>query len=1273
MLLRRIFPLALLLTATTAAAVPARAQLITGGESLLEKLNPFKTFDPSQPVDVLDLCKQLDCVSEKLRNDGLIVVKQPDVFGQARLTRFRRDVESEMNKDLANFHLVLAARIGRLDAATTTQTTSLAAALSAPGTTHLAVPTAGTGAVSAAGAGTPAGSSTPAIPPTMTPSFGAGSTFDWSKTAFGNLTLDRNVAGGSAGTLSLGVDPTVYLDEKKRFLEHLNELRRLNLGPDQNDSSGYGLFLVRMPVSITPGEWTYQGHGAELAVTIEHEFPSNFLQTTYRDLVINDVVDKLGPVVFELIRSGNLEKLQSVFEKSEKKQPVAAGAVPGVAALPDATDDDDDDDEDEDDDIAAKIHELEQRVGRSTRSDIPKDASKESYYNYVMNNWPYEFRDNFELFNQLITSPDFRDNLTLNPPSTRTPKDHYPIAPREMLNFFLYKNVYRLAKDAKGALLTKTPRETDVRSYLRHSLNVAYDAMARITKRQTEPPAVAPLNNTDLMDKILEAVQERRFGHPWITDPSDPKKKIYYISELERLYYKLVYELGRTRDHLDGDDGTIHEPIASLCWAIAVDAALLDHAMSETIRRVFEGQGIACDVPSELHLYRQDEWLDDPTKAMFNDFVKYRWPVITFSLDPVTDQQNVADSFNLKRDLQLALSYAFATGQINFSQLNTFRRQIEQSSDTIALNRTVTGFAHGNDTFGFRFTPRFQNPPNQRTNLGVIASQLISGGPGPDYQTKKSKLEPGLREITAVVLLPTFLPTIRMQTSTNWFKLTDPEHLKFHTKRMLEQGRKVQELRQAVLHTCSTQQYREADLRVLQTKLAQLDKMLPAQSTVVKIPYDNTPNGFELLLSEGANALVPELVGYDGADYALQGKVNDIYIYGKYISVLDTKVIVGGAYVDTTANPNAVEILSREVVHVQIPATANPTVTDGDGKTYFEVYLATPNGISNRVLVPCLPAPEAPQVAFNLNSQTQGLNIFYQWFPGPDGKPTLIATDDPGTGSTKTINITWDSPTSMAPETLQATFTGMANGQPISFSLPANSGNKDDYTIDSRLITVCVLDRLKTIITSPTLLTASVPMTIQVAPWLPPAAMGYRVIGKPKTLKTQLTIKLVPNITNQNKLPGVAVPPTAARPAAAVNAQTFHASGNNPRLSGSSGDRDPSVLRTAQSPTPPENTGPPLTLPPNLSTLPNPLGALPPLPAAPTVPAIPSLPTAPAGAVSAVTNQVMQAANVPSPTILVNPSPVVLVAPPTSPPTKSHPLFRMFHKKKGAAAVPPPR
>ena len=142
---------------------------------------------------------------------------------------------------------------------------------------------------------------------------------------FGNLGLATNnfgpvTSGTASAALGLGVEPTVYLDEKKRFLDHLNEIRRINIGPDQNDSSGYGLYLVRLPVSITPGECTLQGHGAELSVSVEHEFTPDFLPSAFRNLVINDVVDQLGPLIYELIRSGYYDKFLKPRQEARAKR-----------------------------------------------------------------------------------------------------------------------------------------------------------------------------------------------------------------------------------------------------------------------------------------------------------------------------------------------------------------------------------------------------------------------------------------------------------------------------------------------------------------------------------------------------------------------------------------------------------------------------------------------------------------------------------------------------------------------------------------------------------------------------------------------------------------------------------------------------------------------------------------------------------------------------------------------------------------------------------------
>src|SRR5262249_41509257 len=96
------------------------------------------------PTTVSELSNEIDRVGESIRDDGIVVIKQPDVYSQARLTRHRKEFYNEMLLELGKFALVLSARIGRIDSATTTQTTSLAAALSPPGTTHVEVPTAPT-------------------------------------------------------------------------------------------------------------------------------------------------------------------------------------------------------------------------------------------------------------------------------------------------------------------------------------------------------------------------------------------------------------------------------------------------------------------------------------------------------------------------------------------------------------------------------------------------------------------------------------------------------------------------------------------------------------------------------------------------------------------------------------------------------------------------------------------------------------------------------------------------------------------------------------------------------------------------------------------------------------------------------------------------------------------------------------------------------------------------------------------------------------------------
>jgi hypothetical protein len=1269
------------------------------------------------PLRITEIGRWIDKVGEKIRNDGIVAVKQPDIFSQARLTKYRKDFETEMSKELDQFHFVLSARIARMDAATTTSTTQLGAALS-PGTAI----------------------STPALP--ALPQTPAAANLDLSKTPFSGLQVGQ-------GTGNIGLEPTVYLDEKKRFLDHLNEIRRLSAGPDQSDSAGYGLYLMRLPVSITPGECTYHGHGADMSVTVEHEFGKAFLPSTIRNLVVNDLVAQLGPVIYEILRNGTLDKIEKLesqlsdlntdLEKrkadrtkmikqlvdellakvgkrieanaaqritaelhsrdrtSNSPQPPryaskdfdfskdiqflevaeqfarfitrSPGQCQSLALAPD-------DPEvlsvvanrlealstalkalkasnhdagfaflvgpaiEELDALASKVRGGDAAAYRDGKvyGDILLDVAllipnvyfqtKEGKLQYCPSVvrtfysglYDSALPDDVSLLDKATGATADQQKNTTQPlatgtvqlttlkaqavaqrqsildlvsrsqPSTRNPKQSYPISPREVPDFFLRDNLILIARDANRAMLTKTPRSTEVRNYLRQNLYIAFDAMSKPVDATSQPPILDQV----LMDQILQAVLGRQFG----------EGKNEKNSPLWSLYNILLMNLERSHANLS------HRAIGALCWAVAVDTVLLDLALREDVHKVLSDKGLNCPDVNGLRFYIP---ITEEIHTIFHEYVRQKWPILTFALDPFVDQQNLADSSNLKRDLQLAVAFAFSTGQINFNQANSFRRQIEQQSDTIALNRTIVAYAHGDNMFGFRFSPRFQNPPMERTNFGVIAHQLISGGPGPDYGTKKSKLEPGIRELTAVLLVPEFLQNVRMETAGNWFKLTDPEHLVIPTPRMLEQSRKVQELKQAVGQACNAQNYRPGDLRNLDAKINNLDAMLPMQTRVVSLPFENQATGFELF-SEGESAMVPELAGFEGVDTVSNGAPVSLLLFGRYFSIHETRVIVSGLALTpsgstTLANTSqsttqsstsgTFDIVSREVLQVNIPASGLPTVTV-DNQQYLEVRVASPAGISNAVLIPVksadASAAAAPAIAYDLNSDSKELDVFYQWL-----NSNLIATQDPGSSP---LHITWSSPTGMAPKTLQATFSGTVGTLPLApFTLPANSGTKDDYSVDSQQIVLNLFQILQNgIVSAGAQLPASLTLNITVQPYIPLDSMGYRVKTKPMSLATPLTVKFVLNGTGVNAMQGVKLNPPPAPPKKAAHVSP--SAMDDGESAASLAVRDPSLIRTAQGQGGSVVPGP---LPGPFSSLLS--GGTPPVPPPPTLPTIPTLPS----------------------------------------------------------------
>ncbi len=1110
-------------------------------------LNPFRPRGPSPepPLTTAQLGSRIDVIAEGIKDDGTIVIKHPDVYSNAKNTKYRKDFEKQMSTELSNFKFIVSARTSRLDAASLQNSTSLGAALSSKATAPQAVD--------------PAQNLSEYTPPNLPSAAGAQS--------------GATLAGATAGT-GIGLEPNVFLDEEKAFIDHLNDLRRMNMGTDAEESAGYALYLMRLPISITPGRKTRAGFGAEISFTAKHQFPPDFLRSSFRNFVINDLVDQLGILVYDSIRlrrsfferlkaeyapdyfqdgadpDGELARLiadlsaqvpklteqakqtQSSVEESATnlerrgkqadeqrsvvefyegiyKQYLSArqdrlgarsrdltsmqllnAAVPGprfvdffgVGATRDKLINDartlfvnylTGDDLVKlrmDPKRRAEVFRIrcelvnanaEEFIPAGVSAFSPQRARIDEHLKRVralgldrkdlLGPVPQGYRDLVTLlFNDALAACDaqspesgaqkcaewVQNTLTTlsnavaervraeavgaqqelasassklaeaksalrgaegelkqitselaknvstlkslasfsavsSSPSSRSSKRNFPVAFSQMPTVLLPENAQKLIEAADKASITQTPRLTDIRNYLRHELAIAYDSI--VAARGARVPLFEPA----LLDRIAQDVQ----AQPAI-DLRDVSK------DLRRVFIDLLrsYGLENRREIPDG----LFPPLA---WAIALDAALLDAYLREDVARVFEANERLCPPVAGLRFYNADAITED----IFEEYVRLRWPIVSFTLDPEVDQQNIDEASLVDRDLQLALAFSFATGQINFNNLTKFRRKLEESTELIRLNRTVTSFAHANDVFGFRFFPRYQNPAAPTSNFAVIANQLVRGGEPANYRLNHSLLEGGQREQTILLIAPSFMPSIRLDTASNWFRLAHPDDEKITTPRMLEESRRVLELRALLNELCNTHQYRPQDLRVLQSKVEALEKSLPMQSKVVPLPYENTIAGFEIF-TEGTSGLAPELYGFEGVDKVDPAKPADIFVFGKNISIHETNVIVGGRNLDNRSSvPDAngrpidnkerqVNILSREVVALALPAGLHVT-TLNDKKPYVEIYIATPNGISNRLYLPAVEAvkqakPKEPTLGYTLSKSQFSVGVTLAGRPG---------------------------------------------------------------------------------------------------------------------------------------------------------------------------------------------------------------------------------------------------------------------------------------------------
>jgi len=963
---------------------------------------------PATQVDcsVEQLAGEIDWLEKYIQRYGSIVAKHPDVWGQSRLTRHRVEYEKILAAQKDGFRELNNASLRRSDQSFL----GMALALQAAATPGANIPSsdATSSVMNLISTGT---NPKEAIPFTRTAPFAA------TKDSFASFGLDDN---------NIGLEPTIHLDHLDRYVKHLQELRRINEGDDNGDSPGYALNLVRIPVSVLPGQFTQHGHGAEITVTADLQLGDDLLPTTFRNLVINDLVDTLAPSL--TFAANDPETRASAWAEVNRRaiQRTIEQAQAVVHTL-----------QEQYDKLVKEAAEAEavqnllaQKVIDALPESVPKLRKDKMKKPFMTPQSGISMARNQSLDQQALGARNAIKSLFVDDSAEATTADDSQ--PRRATRALEHVSsalaaiddgnkltveelgaafddvsqrepaLFSIAKKAKAKEDSRDATEVDLNikkselaaasrrlgdaaknlRALRAKLSSASPASIPATKSRRSRLPIPPSQFIDvggvqqvslLVTRTYEALNSHPANRPCI-DYNDVRGLL--SEELQAAYDLLaqpsfrqvwcdlaswnIPELVRTRqinrleavrcaflgqlgfeDALPappGTDGADAGPpccdddgpccnrtechricrtvTGTLAWMVLVESALLNERLIEDMQTAASSQGRAT-APGGA--WSGPFYGPDPSpeaRRSFNDYVRLRWPIRVFALDPVAQEQNIEDTYSKQREMQIALAVAANGGRLNSQAAMRYARRLETDMATIALNKTAVAFSHGSDTFGWRFYPRFQSPPT-RNNIAAFADTLI-GSNSQKRDLADRRLEPGIRECTAIIVMPSFVPYVTFDVRTNWFSLNHPQQTDQNMRRTLELSRSVKAMQNSAAHCAQCAGlYRDGEVARLLRRVEQLDRELPLQSMLTQIPYENTSGGFELF-NTGVTDLAPELVGWYGAPGIDPDGATTLFLVGKGFSVLDTRVVAGGRLATD------VELMSRQVVKVVIPPGVKP-------------------------------------------------------------------------------------------------------------------------------------------------------------------------------------------------------------------------------------------------------------------------------------------------------------------------------------------------------------
>lgn len=1001
------------------------------------------------------LASDLDHLEKHIDWYGSVVAKVPDVWGQARLTQYREEFEKEMAAEQTTFKTTLSGSLSRSDQAYFAHATTLAIAaqpkpplIGRNKSEKTIVPPAPADVVEVSRTEetidkvgdkstttkktfeqpkTPAPAKEPEPEKVELPKDLPKTTDLISDPSKGDVITRtqvklRDTGFKAVGDKGLSIEPELMLAQKARYLDFLNQLRRTNEGDDKADGPGYSLNLMRIPVSVFPGKRTDEGHGAEITFTVDPILGDDLLPVTFRRMVVNDVSHHLGLPVTLAIQDAKIQKLLTaefqVFirilttlnDLLSRNQQVEACAFAGslddkqLASFAKLAS--------ENDEILAAMCRLRPGFsGHCTKSVKQTPSSLSPQFQSAQAFRPSKLK----LPAQMSLSPG---SISTGFPTSITPpglafsngldnKVGFPVS--QIYEVYGEQALFEIGFGAAKALELSLKRQgyghlPDVQEYLKDESKAAFALLEKNPK----------LYANHCTPQLVEAIRSRRVEEMLTLRQA-------FRAEVEALTGSLpkhpaIPDSWKERDPM-------HLSVtASLAWAIIVDSALLTEKLVKDMKETASAKGKPCPNVGDAWL---PYYLPNPppeARCAFNAYVKMRWPVYVFALDPNTQDQNIADALSTRRETQLALAVAFTNGQIGVNTLTRYARRLEAEYETVALNRTQVGFSHGENVFGWRFYPRFQTPDTE-SNLKVLLRDQLIGGPSKNALLRQRRLEPGPRECVAVVVMPSFVPYVTVDSVSNWFGLANPKHKVLDHTQAVRLSKTVRTLQNCEHKVTDADCYRDGELRRLQQRVEQLASRLPMQTQTVPVPILNTLGGFEMF-SNGATDLAPELYGWYGAPGVSATQPTTLFLVGDHFSPLRSKVIVGNREIPK----EKMTMLSRQVMQVTVPAGVMG-VEDKDRKGVFaQAHVATPYGVTRELLIPLIDAKPAadpgPKAGYTLGGGK--IVVTYQ---ACVEKGELVPVFK--NAKAEKLDFTWFDPTGAAPETVQVRFEFEVNKIPL--------------------------------------------------------------------------------------------------------------------------------------------------------------------------------------------------------------------------------------------------